>query len=61
MKVMVLKYTTEDLDDIKSLFSSLPSIYVASSYEQAPEHVFQALDFGNKNIFHLRPVHVTSI
>ena len=36
----ILKYTHEDLDDIKALLPSLTSIYVASRYEQAPEHVF---------------------
>ena len=41
----------EDLDDIKPLLSSLASRYVASWYEQAPEHVFQPFTFGNKNVF----------
>ena len=47
MKVIVLKYTPEVLDDIKPLKPSLASRYVAGRYEQAPEHVFQPLAFGN--------------
>ena len=61
MKIIVLKYTPEDFDNIKPLLPSLASKYVALRYEQAPEHVFQPLAFGNKNIFCLPPVHVTSI
>ena len=45
MKVLDLKYTPGDLDDIKPLLPSLASRYVASRYEQAPEHVFQPLAF----------------
>ena len=58
MKVIVLKYTPEVLDDIKP---SLASRYVAGRYEQAPEHVFQPLAFGKKNVFYLPPVHETGI
>ena len=61
MKVIVLKYTLEDFDDIKPLLPSLTSRYVASRYEQAPEDVFKPLAFGNKNIFYLPAVHVTII
>ena len=61
MKVIVLKYTHEDLDDIKPVLPSVVSRYVASRYEQAPKHVFQLLSVGNKNVFYLSPVHVTSI
>ena len=61
MKVIVLKYTPEDLNDIKPIFPSLASTYVASRYEQAPEYVFQPLSVDNKNVFYLPPVHVTSI
>ena len=43
--------TPEDLDNIKLLLLSLASRYVASRYEQAPEHVFQPLSVGNKNVF----------
>ena len=50
MKVIVLKYTPEDLNDIKPLLPSLIT-YVASRDEQAPENVFQPLAFGNKNVF----------
>ena len=59
MKVIVLKYTPEVLDDIKPLLPSLASRYVASRYEQAPEHVFQPLDFGNKKsiVFALSTCH----
>ena len=55
MKVKVLKYTPEDWDNIKPLLPGLASRYVASRYEQAPEHVFQPLAFGNKNVFYLSP------
>ena len=48
MKVIVLKYTPEVLDDIESLLPSLASRYVALRYEQAPEHVFQPIACGNK-------------
>ena len=58
MKGIVLKYTPEDLDDIKPILPSLASKYVASRYEQAPEHVFQPLAFGYKNVFYLPSVHI---
>ena len=45
LKGIVLKYSPEDLDDIKPLLPSFASKYVASRYEQAPEHVFQPLAF----------------
>ena len=61
MKVIAFKYTPEDLDDIKPLLPGLTRRYVASSYEQASDHVFQPLAFGSKNIFNLPPVQVTSI
>ena len=61
MNVIVLKYTPQILDDIKLLLPSLASRYVALRYEQAPDHVFVPLAFGNKNVFYLPPVHVTSI
>ena len=40
---------------------SLASRYAASKYEQAPKHVFQPNAFGNKKVFNLPAVHVTSI
>ena len=50
MKVKVFKNTPGDLYYVKPLLPSLASRYVAPKYEQAPEHVFQTLDFGNKKV-----------
>ena len=61
MKIVVLKYIPEDLDNIMPLLPSLASRCVALGYQQAPEHVFQPLAFGDKNIFYLPQAHVTSI
>ena len=61
MNVIVLKYTPEDLDDIKPFLPSLASRYVASRYEQAPEYMFQPLAFGNTKPIYLPPVPRTSI
>ena len=51
MKVIVLKYTPEDFDNIKPLLPSLAISYVATRYEQALEYVFQPLALGKPNIF----------
>ena len=51
MKVIVLKCIPEVLDNVKQLLPSLASRYVAWRYEQAQEHVFQPLAFGNKTYF----------
>ena len=61
MNVIFLKLTPENLDDIKPLKPSLKSRYVASRYDQAPEHAFQPVAFGNKNLLYLPQVHITSI
>ena len=42
-KVLALRYTPEDLNNIKPLLPSLASINVASRYEQAPAHVVSSL------------------
>ena len=58
MNAIVLKYTPEDLDDIKPLLPGVASRYVASRYMQAQKHLFQPLAFGNKKYILFTPKHL---